>query len=128
MIRKILILTLAFVAIAAVPIDVGMRGDNLVLWRVSANAQTMLLSIGGGHVRLTHGDLRCPLGGVYRSYTMPTWGAALAFATYPTLAFIRRPLRRRRRKRRGLCLACGYDLRANTSGVCPECGQNVERT
>jgi hypothetical protein len=37
--------------------------------------------------------------------------------------FIERPLReRRRRGRLGLCLKCGYDLRGNISGVCPECG------
>jgi hypothetical protein len=27
-----------------------------------------------------------------------------------------------RRRSRGLCLACGYDLTANVSGTCPECG------
>lgn len=26
------------------------------------------------------------------------------------------------RRRRGLCTRCAYDLRGNTSGVCPECG------
>lgn len=26
------------------------------------------------------------------------------------------------------CRKCGYDLRGNTSGICPECGQEVERT
>jgi hypothetical protein len=29
----------------------------------------------------------------------------------------------RRRTRRGHCPKCGYDLTANVSGVCPECGQ-----
>lgn len=28
-----------------------------------------------------------------------------------------------RRLMRGCCAACGYDLRGNTSGVCPECGE-----
>ena len=26
------------------------------------------------------------------------------------------------RKAKGLCVLCGYDLRGNVSGVCPECG------
>jgi hypothetical protein len=29
----------------------------------------------------------------------------------------------RRRERLGLCVECGYDLRGNESGVCPECGR-----
>lgn len=31
-------------------------------------------------------------------------------------------LRRHLRRRRGHCPACNYDLRATTTGVCPECG------
>ena len=31
-------------------------------------------------------------------------------------------LLRRERKAKGLCVACGYDLTGNVSGVCPECG------
>ena len=27
------------------------------------------------------------------------------------------------RRKRGLCASCGYDLTANVSGVCPECGR-----
>jgi len=30
--------------------------------------------------------------------------------------------RRRRRRERGLCVRCGYDLTKNESGRCPECG------
>ena len=59
----------------------------------------------------------------YRGLLIPHWGLLLLFATYPTLAFIRGPLRRWRRKKRGLCLKCGYDLTGNESGVCPECGE-----
>ena len=44
--------------------------------------------------------------------------------SYP-VAFIifRGPLRRWRRRRRGLCTACGYNLTGNTTGVCSECGE-----
>ena len=35
-------------------------------------------------------------------------------------------IRRRKRLRSGQCVQCGYDLRAS-SGVCPECGMNVEK-
>ena len=47
-------------------------------------------------------------------------------ATYPTIAFIRGPLRRWRRRRRGLCVNCAYDLTGNVTGVCSECGTKIE--
>lgn len=28
----------------------------------------------------------------------------------------------------GCCQTCGYNLRGNTSGVCPECGAAVDRS
>jgi hypothetical protein len=34
-------------------------------------------------------------------------------------------LRRSSRVRRGLCGACGYDLRGASHSACPECGANV---
>lgn len=48
-------------------------------------------------------------------------------AAYPALAFIRGPLRRHRRRRKGLCLKCAYDLKGNVSGVCPECGKKTRQ-
>ena len=36
-----------------------------------------------------------------------------------------RPMRRHWRLTRGLCVRCGYDLTANVSGVCPECGKRI---
>lgn len=54
------------------------------------------------------------------------WLLLALFIAYPTIAFIRGPLRRWRRRRKGLCLWCGYDLVGNVSGVCPECGTELE--
>jgi hypothetical protein len=36
-----------------------------------------------------------------------------------------RVLRRERRRSEGRCIHCGYSLRENVSGVCPECGTQV---
>lgn len=48
-------------------------------------------------------------------------------ATYPATALIRGPVRRWRRRRRGLCVRCGYNLTGNVSGICPECGTRIEK-
>ena len=58
--------------------------------------------------------------------TLDAWLLIIILAAYPTIAFIRGPLRRRRRRKRGLCLSCGYNLTGNTTGVCPECSQKIE--
>jgi hypothetical protein len=57
----------------------------------------------------------------------PVWpGFAVDTAFYGTIAFALwsapAAIRRRVRKRRGRCPACGYDLRGITTGPCPECG------
>ncbi len=50
----------------------------------------------------------------------------VVLAAYPAIAFIRGPLRRYRRRRRGLCVTCGYNLTGNESGRCPECATEIE--
>jgi hypothetical protein len=57
---------------------------------------------------------------VTRTAVIPFWLPALAASALPAV-WVRRRLRQRRRTRRGLCSACGYDLRASP-GRCPECG------
>ena len=60
-------------------------------------------------------------------YTAPHWFVALLFAALPAarLRSILRTLRTRHRRRAGLCLNCGYDLRATPpDGLCPECGES----
>lgn len=49
---------------------------------------------------------------------IPLWMPFTLFATYPTIVFIRGPLRRYRRRRKGLCIYCGYNLTGNTTGIC----------
>ncbi|GMU22163.1 MAG: hypothetical protein AMXMBFR13_22510 [Phycisphaerae bacterium] len=55
------------------------------------------------------------------------WPVTVALALYPLVVLIRflRTHRCERRRRRGLCGTCRYDLTANVSGVCPECGTPV---
>jgi len=52
---------------------------------------------------------------------LPLWPFFLLFVSYPIIAFIRGPVRRSRRRREGLCLKCGYNLRGLTEPRCPEC-------
>ena len=65
--------------------------------------------------------------GVSYKVRVPLWAPLALFATYPTVAFIRGPARRWRRRRKGLCLKCGYNLTGNVSGICPECGTRIEQ-
>jgi hypothetical protein len=51
----------------------------------------------------------------------PAWFLVAVLSPYPGIIFVRW-WRRRRRAKRGQCLECGYNLTANVSGVCPECG------
>lgn len=53
------------------------------------------------------------------------------FAMFPAavlLKFSATRLRRHFRKKSGHCPSCDYDLTANISGVCPECGTTVARS
>lgn len=60
-------------------------------------------------------------------FQVPHAFLAAVFAAAPA-AWLRGALRRRAQRARvaaGRCAACGYDLHANTSGVCPECGNPI---
>jgi len=53
----------------------------------------------------------------------PYWFWVLVFAVMPA-RMLHRWTRARRRRRRGLCESCGYDLRGSM-GRCPECGETI---
>jgi len=48
--------------------------------------------------------------------------AGLALLAWISYAPVREAAKKRRRSLQGLCVECGYDLRAST-GKCPECGR-----
>ena len=57
---------------------------------------------------------------------VPLWSVFPILGAYPTVVLFRGPIRRLRRRRRGLCLHCGYDVRLLTEPRCPECGTPTE--
>ncbi len=59
------------------------------------------------------------------SVILPFWIPTLVFGSF---ILLRHPPghRRRKRKKLGLCVKCGYDLRAST-GRCPECGMRFSK-
>lgn len=56
----------------------------------------------------------------------PAWFWTGLFGFVPAVALIRRPARRRKLRRKlGLCVTCGYDLRGLPEPRCPECGTPI---
>lgn len=66
------------------------------------------------------------LGYVHRGIYFPLWLVALLTLAYPMVVVVYRPLRRNRRRRRGQCAQCGYDVTMIESKRCPECGSPVQ--
>jgi hypothetical protein len=75
-----------------------------------------------------HIDDRLVPGSYHTQFYFPYWMPTVLFAILPgfmSFSSLRRRLRRRYRRRHGLCIHCGYDLRA-TPKRCPECGAEAE--
>ncbi len=54
------------------------------------------------------------------------WIIAALFSLYPIWYFSYSSKRRiKKRRRRGSCVKCGYNLTGNVTGVCPECGAAI---
>ncbi|UCG16466.1 MAG: hypothetical protein JSV19_00205 [Phycisphaerales bacterium] len=86
-------------------------------------ARVRLLSKYSTSDRRGHPELRSLHHVFFGSPVGNVWFLTVLFSIYPAIAFIRRPLRRYRRRRKGLCAKCGYNLTGNVSGICPECGE-----
>jgi hypothetical protein len=59
-----------------------------------------------------------------KAVVIPFWAPFFACGVLPAVLLTRWASVRRYRRRRGLCLACGYDVRASGER-CPECGAVV---
>jgi hypothetical protein len=59
----------------------------------------------------------------YKLLSIPLW-PVLVLCILPFLLALLPPIRRRLRKRRGLCPNCAFDLRASPH-LCPECGHRA---
>jgi hypothetical protein len=57
----------------------------------------------------------------------PWWLPTTLLLLTLTSAILYGPLRARRRRLKGWCVECGYDLAGNRTGRCPECGSAVRR-
>jgi hypothetical protein len=86
----------------------------------SALAETQMAYAGFSFKTTTFG------GTLARGVGAPFWAPAVLLLPYPILVLARGPIRRRRRRRKGLCIHCGYDLRGLTETRCPECGETFE--
>jgi hypothetical protein len=68
---------------------------------------------------LAHSDWSDPKWASQLALEFPMWFGTTVFAVLPLVWLL---TRRRRRLSAGSCARCGYDLTANASGTCPECG------
>ena len=63
------------------------------------------------------------------TYTLDALSYALAcgvsLGVYGPLFTRLRAAKENRRRKKGLCIKCGYDLTGNVSGICPECGEKI---
>lgn len=98
-----------------VPQSTRVSGKTKKGWGPFYVKRVSMGSLGGGGIVASGGGV-------------PFWFACLLLAAYPMLSFVRGPWRRRRRRKRGLCIQCGYNLTGLSENRCPECGRPFETT
>lgn len=91
-------------------------------WETTPGSPRVLLKLGPFKCEYLNGS-----GAAWWIVGLPLWLPFSLLTVYPTIAFVRGPLRRWRRRQKGLCLRCGYNLTGNVSGICPECGTKIEK-
>lgn len=100
------------------------RGTNLRWrsWEHGARVAGAVLGFGAEHITIPQAARQ---GGAVddRRWSMPVALPIALLCVSPALWFLRTH-RRERRSRLGLCLCCGYDLRASKDR-CPECGTAI---
>ena len=62
---------------------------------------------------------------VNTTIVFPAWAPVPFMAIFPVYWVLWGPQRTLRRRRKGLCTECAYNLAGNVSGVCPECGMAI---
>ena len=135
--------TLTILSLIGLLLSVGAWGASYVF--ISHHAKSHLISVFEGRICYDHYSFESPSsewhyggfdsfrtrwwityyqfsGGVW-GVQIPLWLPAALFGVWPVWLLL--PYhRRRKRKKLGLCLKCGYDLRASKER-CPECGEAI---
>jgi hypothetical protein len=95
----------------------GLRGSSQVEWVISDEPNGHKWSFGRGGFYLARESVSLD---VQRWLVLPAWFVALLLG----LLSIR--LRSAPRPKKNHCHACSYNRMGNTSGVCPECGTEID--
>ncbi len=91
---------------------------------MSAESEESIATKYPGWKHYTGRQVRSGQNPVRASNKLPLWLPVLMFAIAPAWPLSSR-YRRRKRKKLGLCLKCGYDLR-ESKDRCPECGEDFK--